>query len=317
MNVAASFNKKYVDYAIVLFTSFCINNPEHNRIFVLHSELEKEDLKKLRNAMSVFDAEIIELNVSERMNKLQLPVTEFWSKEIYYRLMLPEILPPDVDRILYMDVDVIVHGPVDELYYSDFEGMDLMAADDSNNTNKVGSFKEIVREKIFKSKEGDIRYFNSGILVMNIEKMRHDYPFEVYLRAMEEWDCQMSAPDQDILNYVHYGKVKFIPWEKYDLFAKIAFNDGWTYEDVKNKNMIIHFAGAKPWNFDGIRYEIERFWWEYAAKTPIYQRLMERFLEDSFTNNSLEKEAVRLCAENEAYAKAINEANDLLNKFGK
>lgn len=316
MNVAASLNRKYVDYVIVLFTSFCENNPEHNHFFVMHSELLPEDMEAIKSSLSRYDAEITFLDSSGQIQNLNLPVSEFWSNEIYYRLMLPDKLPKEVDRILYLDVDVIVHGNVAELYYSDFEGADLMAAEDSNKTNKMDTYKEKVKQMLLPRYGNEFKYFNSGVLMMNIAQMRGKNTFESYLAAMKEWDYQMSAPDQDILNYVHYNKVKYISWEEYDLFAKLAFNAGWTYEDVKNKNKIIHFAGAKPWNFEGFRYEIEKFWWEYARLTPIYQRIMENYLESAFSCNCLENEAMRLCAENKEYAKAINEAKALLEKMG-
>nr|WP_297767132.1 glycosyltransferase family 8 protein [uncultured Butyrivibrio sp.] len=315
MNVSASFNRKYVDYAIVLLTSFCVNNPENNHFYIMHSELLQEDMEIIKSAMSQYDAEFTFLDASKEIENLKLPVSDFWSNEIYYRLMLPDKLPSEVDRILYLDVDVIVHGKVDDIYYSDFGDALLMAAEDSNKTNTLDTYKPKVKQMLLPRYGEDFRYFNSGVLMMNIARMRGKNTFDSYLEAMKEWDYQMAAPDQDILNYVHYAEVKYIPWEKYDLFAKLAFNSGWTYEDVKEKNKIIHFAGAKPWNFDGLKYEIERFWWEYAAMTPVYQKLMESFLENSFTNNYLEKEAIRLCNDNKEYAKAIKEADELLHKF--
>ena len=315
MNLAASFNRKYVDYAIVLFTSFCLSNPEHNHLFILHSELTDKDIEEVRSALAALDVTITPIDVSETIAGMNLPVSSFWSPEIYYRLMLSDKLPEDVDRIMYLDVDVIVHGRLDDLYYGDFEGNDLMAADDSNCTSTIEDYKEKVRQMLLPRLGEKFRYFNSGVLMMNIAAMRGKNTFESYLDAMKEWDYQMAAPDQDILNYVHYDKVKFVPWEEYDLFAKHAFNRGWTYEDVKNKNKIIHFAGVKPWNFDGLRYDLERFWWEYAARTPIYHRLIEKYVEDSLTNTSLEDEAIRLSVQNREYAKAIDEARQLIERL--
>lgn len=315
MNIAASFNKKYLNYAIVMFTSFCENNPGHNVITVLHSELDGTDFEKLSQALDKYDAEILPLDVSHYIKSHRLPVTEDWTYETYYRLFLPDMLPDDMDRILYLDVDVIVHGSLKDLYESDFEGADLMAADDSNNTNTLDDFPDKVKEMMLPRCGQNFRYFNAGVLLMNIAQMRGINTFESYLKAMEEWNYQMVALDQDILNYVHHGKVKFISWEQYDLFARPARNAGWTYEDVKEKNKIIHFAGDKPWGFNNVHFEIEKFWWEYACLTPIGIELMEDFVESAMSNTHLEKEAIRINNDIEAYGKAIDDAKATLDKF--
>ena len=315
MNVAASFNKKYVNYAIVMLTSFCESNPGHNDIFIMHSELEKEDIDKLSAALQKYGADIFPIDVSKEISNLNLPVSEDWSPEIYYRLLLPDKLPGHVDRIFYLDVDVIVHGSLQDLYEEDFEGADLRACHDSNNTSTLDDFSDKTKEMLLPLYGEEFPYFNSGVLLINIAQMRGKYTFQTYLDAMEKWDYKMDAPDQDILNYIHYDKVKYMNWEEYDLFARMAYSAGWRYEEVKEKNKIIHFAGAKPWNFDNTHYEIERFWWEYAALTPVYRDLMENFIEYALTNTYLEDEAIRLCNENKEFAKAITDLNDALSKL--
>ena len=315
MNIAASFNKKYLNYAIVMFTSFCDSNPGHNNIFVMHSELDEADIHKLSKALEGYDVEISPIDVSADISTLRLPTTTVWSNEIYYRLLLPDKLPDSIDRLFYLDVDVIVHGSLKELYESDFDGADLMACADSNNTSTVDSFTNKVKEMLFYRFKDDFKYFNSGVLLLNIEKMRGVNTFTSYLKAMEEGNYEMAAPDQDILNYVHADKVKFISWEEYDLFARLAYKAGWTYQSAKEKNKIIHFAGDKPWNFANTHFELEKIWWDYAALTPVYTELMEEFVESAMSNQHLEKEAIRINSDIEAYGKAIDDAKAILDKF--
>ena len=294
LNIAVSFNKKYVKYAVVMLTSFCENNPGEHSIFILHEELEKEDFDIIRTSLEHYGTEIIPICVSDDVKNLKLPTTSDWSNEIYFRLLLAEKLPKKTDRIFYFDVDTIIHGSLAKLYNSDFQGADLIAAIDSNNTGNWNSYSPKVQSMLRGLYQDKFLYFNSGVLLMNISQMRDKYSFSYYLKAMEEWNYEMTAPDQDILNYVHACKVKYMPWEEYDLFAKIAYNNGWTYNDVKEKNKILHFAGAKPWKFDSTRYELEKFWWEYAAKTPVYKKLREEYLSDAMNNPKLENEIQRL-----------------------
>ena len=58
----------------------------------------------------------------------------------------------------------------------------------------------------------------------------------------------MCIRDRDILNYVHGYKAGYIDYKEFNLFARIAHNQKYSYNDVKNSVKIIHFAGDKPWN---------------------------------------------------------------------
>jgi lipopolysaccharide biosynthesis glycosyltransferase len=316
MNFALSFNKKYVNFAIVTITSICENNSGHHDIYVLHAELDDGDISFIRDALEEYDVSIIPLEIDIGEYKDRLPISEFWSYEIYHRLFLSQVLPESVDRILYLDVDTIVHGPLDELYYVNFEGADLCACYDSNDTLKLTDMSEMQQKMFGPLIAEGYKYFNSGILLMNIGKLRGRVSFETYIDAMKEWDFQMTAPDQDILNYVHHSKVKYADYRKYDLFARNAYNNGWCYEDVLRENVIVHYAGSKPWECKNTHYSIEKLWWDYAVKTAVYMELLEGFLESALCESFLENEALRLSAEKEQLDKALDEAGSILKKLG-
>ena len=102
-------------------------------------------------------------------------------------------------------------------------------------------------------------------MLYNMESIREIYNFDSYLKAMYEWEFQMPANDQDILNYVYHDKVLYIPWEKYDLFAHLAYYNGIS-RDGAEKASIIHFSGLKPWDASTIHFDTEAIWWNYAKK---------------------------------------------------
>lgn len=317
MNFALSFNKAYLEYAIVTITSICESNAGHHDIYILHSELNDQDVASLSNSLKKYDVSINPIKVDFDEYKNMLPTSCFWSYEIYYRMLLPELLPASVDRILYLDVDVIVHGPLDDFYYMNFEGADLGACYDSNGMLNVANMSEIQQQMFAPLIEQGYQYFNSGVLLMNIEAMRGQYSFETYLSAMRDWDFKMSAPDQDILNYVHHSKVKYADYQKYDLFAKLAYNSGWSYGDVLEKNVIVHFAGSKPWISTNIHYSIEKIWWDYAKKTPYYFELLEKFAQSVFDDTSVEDYLKGLIEESTAQKKLMQQIMDKMQAIYK
>ena len=316
MNFALSFNKKYLNYAIVTITSICESNGGHHDVYILHSELDNQDIFFISNSLYKYDVSIKALKIDFNRYKDALPTSDYWSHEIYYRLFLPEILPDNVDRILYLDTDIIVHNNIDDLYNIDFEEADICACYDSNDQLDYSALSDIQQQMFEPLIAQGFKYFNSGVLLMNINSMKNKYRFETYLSAMKEWNNKMTAPDQDILNYIHHAKVKYISWRKYDLFAKLAYNSGWSYENVIQENCIIHFAGNKPWDCKNIHYSIEKLWWEYAEKTSVYKELMEGFLESALTDSFIEQEAMRLYAEKDQLNRALEEAKGILDKLG-
>ena len=86
--------------------------------------------------------------------------------ESFYRLVLPEILPEEIERILYLDVDIVVNHSLKELYHTEFDGNALCACPEP--FSGIGVFQ--YRDEMFQEhvREG-FTYFNSGVLLMNLK----------------------------------------------------------------------------------------------------------------------------------------------------
>ncbi|MCR4746645.1 MAG: glycosyltransferase family 8 protein [Lachnospiraceae bacterium] len=318
MNIAVAFNKKYLNFAVVMLTSFLENNKEDNSIFIFNNELDSADFAFLRKSLVKYEPTFYDIKISLSDNIWKkLPVTNEWSREVYYRLLIPDRINKDLERILYLDIDLIVHASIKEFYYADFEDSEIISVRDTNGCNSFAVLSEKQRTMLKNRMKNDNDYFNSGVMIFNLKKIKGKHTFDTYLEIMKKWNFDMSAFDQDVLNYAHAGYVKYMSWEKYDLFSKFAYLDGWDYEKVKKENSIIHYAGDKPWSFKNFHYELERFWWDYAALTPIYDMLMEKFIEEAMTNDRIEKEIKRITEEKMLYERAIDDAERLLERVNK
>ena len=314
MNITTSFNDNYVKYALVMLTSLLLNNPGHHDYYVLDHSLSDESKKLIQYALKDFDVSINYLKVEFGDAEALLPTTVHWTIDTYGTLLLQDILPDTVERIIYLDADTIVNGSLEELYSMDFEGNMLIAAVDSNGINKPGDYSDIQNRMM-----GDqiCSYFNTGTMILNIKGIRSKGSFSVYAEAMKKWNYQMTALEQDILNYVHLGQVKIVPWEKYNLFSRFAHKDGWDYERVKNNVKIIHFAGVKPWQNSTFHYDIERIWWEYAEQTAIFNAIVNPFLFDMCTDHKLEDTVQSLINENKEMKALIDKMYGIMQKLSK
>ena len=89
------------------------------------------------------------------------PETDRYPQEIYYRLAAPLLLPPELDRILYLDADIVVINPLGPLYRSDFEGNLFMACTHTRelltraNSHRLGL-------------EEPVPYINTGVILMEL-----------------------------------------------------------------------------------------------------------------------------------------------------
>ena len=313
MNIAIAINRKYVSYACVMLQSvFSTNQDEKIQIFVLQDELQKQDKEKLEQFVHQNGHNITFLQVNPDSFDDRIPVSEEWSREAFYRLALLDLLPDTIDRLLYLDVDIIVRKPLAEIYGMDFEHKMLIACRD---TGSMETFQDTdIRKEVFREfpTGENMGYFNSGMMLMNITGLREHYSLQKYMEILQKMQFRLFAPDQDILNYAHWYEVKLIETKKYDFFVShILFFREFT-EELAEEAVILHYAGSKPWK-DGLQTKVSRFWWENAKKTEDYEKLLEEYVNDVIKNRRITRTVLRLDEENVQLNKEYNMYRQLLN----
>ena len=322
MYIAIAINDKYVPYAYVTLTSlFAHHAADSVTVYILQSDLTEESKQMLYSLGERQGQEIVFVAVSleQTLEALRqetgedvagaLPTTESWSKEMYYRLLLGELLPQETERVLYLDVDTIVNGNLAEFYFQDMEGMELAAADDPMIQ---GNFSP--EQQALFAQTGDIRYFNSGVLLYDLQIIRSRYTFAAYIAVARKYQYRLTNPDQDLINYVHVGKVKYVDNTRYNVFSQTAEMEYGGYEYVAAHGRIIHFAGRKPWNYNGVHYGVEKIWWDYAKEAPFYRELLERVFYDGLRDDSYQT-IMGLLKENNELKKNLEEAMAICQKL--
>ena len=315
MNIATALNKKYVPYATVMLLSLCENNKEHVDAYLLNSELNDEDLNIMRSELKGHDITVYSVRIDRDRFEKRLPVNDQWSIEMYYRLLMIEVIPKSIDRILYLDVDIIVNLSIHSFYQACFNGKELLVSDDKGGKNDPSGYGPKNREMLNEAYNSGHRYFNSGVMLMNLSLLRQKYSFKTYTDAIREWNYEMEAPDQDILNWVHWRNVGFVDYRIYDYFSRVAHNDGVRYTEAKEKIAIIHFAGAKPWEYKGFHYDLEKLWWDYAKQTSFYTKFLEDFIQASLMDTTIEDYLIGLENSNSMLKEKLNSMTVTLKKY--
>ena len=172
-----------------------------------------------------------------------------WPIAMWYRLMLPKLLP-NVSRIIYADMDMIFFNDLIDIYEYDL-GDNVIAAVPTRTS----------------------KYINSGFLLMDLDKIRNEKIYEQWIRASREND--FYNPDQDVLNYTLKGRIAFLPLKYnfqishgsriFKIYPKIEL------DDLKHNLVCLHYSDyVKPWS-DGVRPVFSEYWWNVARKTGLFK----------------------------------------------
>ena len=252
---------RYVPYLATAMRSMMDNASKayKYRVYILIDALSAQHRANLLGMQNEhFTVDFV--NVGEQLNRLgtKLHMRDYYTKATYYRFFIPELFP-QYDKGLYLDCDIVVLGDIAQLYH--YELQDNLVGGIQEEVMSIpvfGTYSEVVlgvpRDK----------YFNAGILLMNLAEMRRIQIDKALVRLMHPYQFCV-AQDQDYLNVLCYEKSVQIPLS----WNKTAFPDS----DKGERPNLVHFKiNFKPWHYKGTAFEDD--FWHYAAQTQYYDVLL-------------------------------------------
>ncbi|NLM42677.1 MAG: glycosyltransferase family 8 protein [Clostridiales bacterium] len=250
INLLVTLDSKYIKPLKVMLKSLFLNNQEEKfNIYLLHSSLKDYELEDLNQYTENHGSLFTSIHIGEDYFQ-DAPTLLHYTKEMYYRLLAFKLLPKDMERILYIDPDTLIINPIKELYEIDLEEYLFAAAYHDKIT-----VKEINRIRLYPY---DIQaYYNSGVLLMNLDAQRQHIDENDIFAFVEENKSKLIMPDQDILNALYSKNIKSIDEKLYNYdvrfyrYYKIMSGGLWDMDHVIRNTVILHFCGKKkPWNKD-------------------------------------------------------------------
>lgn len=288
MNIALGFDKNFAAYAATTIKSILLHN-KNLKFYLMHDNLPKTDIKKISKMIEEHKEAYQWIDMSGEFENL---FTGNWkSKTLYFPLKLPSIC--DDNRILFLDADTFVLDDLSTFYNQNLDGYYLAAVNDygmlsdlkTDNRLKLGNETVDIKEyfqKIRKWNNTDMqRYFNSGMLLMNLDEMRKNNVEEQLIDSLKF--NIFAFPDQDCINYVCHDHVKIIE-PKYNFM--VIFKSTWNrldnelkeslmpYKEEKVKPLIIHYL-LKPWKRPQDKLPFAKEYNKVKSSTP-YRNVLSR-----------------------------------------
>lgn len=206
-NVVIVANDAYIQHAGVMLTSLFLKNPDYNfRVFLLTDGISDGSYERISCLCSHFgnSIEILEPSKQLAFSKMDISTlnSENWSPMVFYKLFMPSILPLEVERCLFLDVDMVINDDIDSLYHWNLDDKIIAGVED---TIDIFDVKRKLGLDVI-----DDEYINSGVMVCNMVKWREKEKKSPIL------DFTLSIRDlihneQDVLALYFKGNMSYLP----------------------------------------------------------------------------------------------------------
>ena len=275
INIVCAIDDNYVPLCGIMLTSLFESNPGcYFSVYVLTKGLK--DVNKAR-LNSIFDRnqEVCpgEINICEIDDSVikEIPVSihSHFTIATFYRFLIADILQEDVDRVLYLDCEILVRGNISELYDMNLTGVAVAACPEHDG--KIG---EVQPDNVagWCDRLGynrDYGYFNAGVMLINLEYWREHNVSEQLIDYLAKNYRICYWLDQDVLNAVLHKVKRFVPI-KFNLMTHLLLSNFDTIDFILKENpVIVHYSTlCKPWDFYLVDYPFCNEWKQCRRISP-------------------------------------------------
>lgn len=250
--------------AVALNSAVKNSSPQRNyRAIVLHQGLREENILKLQSLQTEnfrIDLAPMQANLDaldDRMsNRLRC---DYFTLTIYFRLFIPAMFP-QYDKGIYIDSDVVLNDDIAKLFDTDI-GDNFIGACNDLSISDVPPLVAYTENAVGVAKH---EYINSGVLLMNLQKMREQNFEGHFLDLLSTYHFDTIAPDQDYINAICNGNIYYL-------------NAAWNAMPCDSnpeleKPCLIHYnLFSKPWCYDNVQYENK--FWQYAEDSGYIEEI--------------------------------------------
>ena len=233
-HIAFGVDANFVPPMGIMLTSILINNPKcklHAHIFL--NSIDPIDIDKLKEFAIKYPNVQLDLNYVDVSVFKNFNLEKGYTIATYHRIIVAQVLYPEVKKLLYIDADTLCVGKLEELQELSFDDKMIMAVPDRGHW-----LPQHMKELGIPQEQG---YYNAGVLYIDLAKWNE---FKMSDKMIEMLNSRkLSFQDQDAINLIAGDKIKTIP-VKFNQFLLMKERDN----NLPDDTVFIHFAGQiKPW----------------------------------------------------------------------
>lgn len=265
MNIVFGCDKGYLPHLAVAIRSLIVHHDTPLTIYLLHTEIDDADWANLVSLDTEKKHQFVNCKVNAaELNKLATKGQ--FTTAMYYRLLIEDLLP--CDKALYIDSDVVINQNLRALWHMPLGDYHIAAVEEPTFSGE------------YLGMQVGAKYFNSGVMLMNLKHWREDAISKQVIEYIREKDKSLVWPDQCALNAVINGRWLALN-PSYNMQTNIFVMDAaarqkrYPFADLDEalrNPAIVHFTGySKPWHLLN-EHPFKKLYWHYLRQTP-YKRL--------------------------------------------
>ena len=271
INILVTCNNKYYKCTLVTILSVIDHNKNNNLEFIVFIDESIENTEELELINKKYD--FVKINIvcisglkSKYLNGVYCKNKGFISA--YYRLFIFKICS-NLDRILYLDSDIVCNGSLDSIFFADIEDKSIGGVREycfnylkslPYTARRFEGYSKYIK-KIFDYSLEECLYINSGVLLIDFSKIDKEETFNNLISLAKRNNNYFH--DQTIINVLFKGKIKYFDYE-FNMLTDMLNNNNKRYEyrvinDYKQyfsdkKPILIHYTPCKPWQDENVPY---------------------------------------------------------------
>lgn len=247
INIVFAIDDNYVKHCATVIESILdfINIKQKIRFFILYSENNLSYISQ--SLLSNFDSEYIDIEfikVNAKDFKIYPLNRAHISIATYYRLAIHKLLPENIDKVIYLDADLLVLDNIANLWNEDISDYVIAGAPDEGGISQIRRLNLAIQHN----------YINAGVCVMNLKKMRQLNLDHLYIESLYKNYDLITLQDQDILNITFEKNIKrlHVKWNIQSRMFKYneleySYKEKELKEAMENPGIIHYSDSQKPW----------------------------------------------------------------------
>ncbi len=296
IQIVAACDDNYVQHLGVMLCSLLENTKQSKDIDI--NIIDGGILENNRELIFQFIREKYQVDISyldiDNMIYDKFPISAHFTHTIYYRISIPSLFDNSVDKVIYLDSDMIIKDDISKLWEINISNYYLAAVEALSFTERYADLQ---------MPENSL-YFCSGVLVINLQQWRKYNITDKVINFIENNQDKLICWDQDSLNSIICNN--WLPlslkWnQQHYFFQKRFYEEYLTREDfieaIKNPSIIHYTSSYKPWNYINYHpYKQEYYnylsltpWRNFNPKFNFYidgKRIIKKYCLQYFTNRS-------------------------------